>query len=206
MEISRASTGPRTARGRANATRNALSHGLSLPISSDPASPKEADALARKIVETDANVEVQELAHRVAEAQIDLRRVRSARHHLLSDALRNPDYQSEAIQRKKLAAVIRCARVFGALAPMPDDVVEFLYSKLAGPHKFVAILADKARQLLALERYERRAPRDENSPFAPWKDHKKYSYIGHLGKTKPKKSILSEGSHCRHARCDGTAI
>jgi hypothetical protein len=33
----------------------------------------------------------------------------------------------------------------------------FLNSKPEGPYKFAAILADKARQLLALDRYERRA-------------------------------------------------
>lgn len=36
-------------------------------------------------------------------------------------------------------------------------LVEFLHSKPEGPHKFATILADKARQLLALDRYERRA-------------------------------------------------
>ena len=40
---------------------------------------------------------------------------------------------------------------------MPDNVMEFLNSKPEGPYKFAAILADKTRQLLALDRYERRA-------------------------------------------------
>ena len=40
---------------------------------------------------------------------------------------------------------------------MPDEVMEFLSSKPEGPNKFATILADKARQLLALDRYERRA-------------------------------------------------
>ena len=39
---------------------------------------------------------------------------------------------------------------------MPDDVVKFLNSKTEGPYKFATILADKTRQLLALDRYERR--------------------------------------------------
>jgi hypothetical protein len=42
-------------------------------------------------------------------------------------------------------------------ALMPDKVVEFLSSKPQGPYKFAAILVDKARQLLALDRYDRRA-------------------------------------------------
>ncbi len=88
----RASTGPKTAQGRARAARNALRHGLSLPVYSDPALSEEVEALAREIAGTDANAEIQELARRVAEAQIDLRRVRYARHQLLSRALSDPYY------------------------------------------------------------------------------------------------------------------
>jgi hypothetical protein len=40
---------------------------------------------------------------------------------------------------------------------MPYQVVEFLESKPEGPVKLAMILADKARQLLAMDRYERRA-------------------------------------------------
>jgi hypothetical protein len=83
----RASTGPRTGRGRASAARNALRHGLSLPVCSDPALSEEVEVLAREIAGPDANARVQGLARRVAEAQIDLRRVRYARHQLLSNAL-----------------------------------------------------------------------------------------------------------------------
>ena len=35
--------------------------------------------------------------------------------------------------------------------------MEFLSSKPEGPYKLATILADKTRQLLALDRYERRA-------------------------------------------------
>jgi hypothetical protein len=151
------STGPKTTRGRALAARNALRHALTLSINSNPALSEEADALAREIAGTDPQLEIRELARRIAEAQIDLRRVRRGRYQHLSEALIDPDYESEAMLRKKLRAIIRCARVFGPDTPMPDDVVEFLHSKPEGPHKFVTILADKACQLLALDRYERRA-------------------------------------------------
>jgi hypothetical protein len=153
----RASTGPKTAQGRSHAARNALRHALSLPVSSDPVLSEEVQALAREIIGTDADAEKQELARRIAEAQIDLRRVRHVRHQLMSQALSDPDYESAILKGKKLAAVIRCARTFGPLTPMPDDVVKFLNSKPEGPYKFATILADKARQLLALDRYERRA-------------------------------------------------
>jgi hypothetical protein len=150
----RASTGPKTARGRSHAARNALRHALSLSVYSDPVLSEEVEALARKINGTDANPEMQELARRIAEAQIDLRRVRHARHQILSQA---SDYESEAMLGKKAAVVLGYARRFDLTMPMADNVMEFLSSKPQGPYKFATILADKIRQLLALDRYERRA-------------------------------------------------
>jgi hypothetical protein len=152
-----ASTGPKTALGRSHAARNALRHALSLPVYSDPVLSEEVVALAREIVGTNANPEMQELARRIAEAQIDLRRIRHARHQILSQALTDPDYESEAMLRKKSALVLQCLRRLGPSAPMPDNVMEFLSSKPEGPIKFATILADKALRLLALDRYERRA-------------------------------------------------
>src|SRR5262249_3309849 len=118
---------------------------------------EDVEALAREIIGTDANPEMQELACRIAEAQIDLHRVRYARHQILSQALIDPDYESEAMLGKKATLVIRCLRRFDPSAPMPDNMMEFLFSRPQGPYKFAAILADKVRQLLALDRYERRA-------------------------------------------------
>jgi hypothetical protein len=76
----RASTGPKTEQGRARSARNSLRHALSLPVASDPIWSNEISALAREIAGPSANAEIQELARRVAEAQIDLHRVRYARH------------------------------------------------------------------------------------------------------------------------------
>ena len=83
--------------------------------------------------------------------------MRDARHQLLNSALSDPDYESEARKREKFALVRRCARVDGPFTPMSYDVVEFLYSKPEGPCKLAIILSDMARQLLVLDRYERRA-------------------------------------------------
>jgi hypothetical protein len=152
-----ASTGPKTARGRSHAARNAHRHALSLSVHSDPVLSEEAEALARQIIGTDANPEMQELARRIAEAQIDLRRVRHVRHQILSQALADPDYESKAMFRKKSRLILHCLRRLDQSAPMPDIVMEFLSSKPEGPYKFATILVDKTRQLLALDRYERRA-------------------------------------------------
>jgi hypothetical protein len=125
-----ASTGPKTADGRARAARNAIRHALSLPVCSNRALSEEVETLAREIAGPDANAETQDLARQVAEAQIDLRRVRYARHKLLSDALADPHYE--------------------------ENLVAFLNSTPQGPHKFATILLQEAK-LLAMDRYERRA-------------------------------------------------
>jgi hypothetical protein len=152
----RASIGPKTALGRARSARNSLRHGLSRPVYSDPVWSPEVETLAREIAEPDANTEIQGLARRVAEAQIGLRRVRNARHQLLSRALSNPHYESRADTREKMRLI---ASVLRPNAPdMPIAAVErFVTSMPEGPLKFALILSQEARQLAAMDRYERRA-------------------------------------------------
>jgi hypothetical protein len=152
----RASTGPQTTRGRARAARNALRHALSLPVCSIPALSEEVEELAREIAGPGANAETQELARRVAEAQIDLRRVRHARHQFLSDTL-SWEYYSYTKMRMKVK-VLRAL-----LRPNPPDIsmeaLEFATSNpsLEGPDKLATILLEQAKELLAMDRYERRA-------------------------------------------------
>lgn len=152
----RASTGPKTARGRARAARNALRHALSVAVHSDPALCEEAETLAREIAGPDANAETQQLARQVAEAQVDLRRVRYARHQLLSDSLNDQYYDSRANVRMKAKVV---GRLLQAKAPnmSVEALVKFVTSTPEGPQKFATILSQEAKQLLAMDRYERRA-------------------------------------------------
>jgi hypothetical protein len=152
----RASTGPKTAPGRARAARNALCHGLSLPVCSDPALCEEVEALAREIAGTDASAEIQELARRVAEAQIDLRRVRHARHQFLTRSLSDPHYDSRANTGRKVAVIRSLLRPNAPDIPF-EAVVRFLTSTPERPQKFAIILSQEARRLLAMDRYERRA-------------------------------------------------
>ena len=150
----RASTGPKTARGRARAARNALRHGLTLPVSSDPALSEEVEALAREIAGPDANARIQELARRVAEAQIDLHRVRYARHQFLSNALSAPYYESRASARAKLRLMCRVLRPNAPEISMAA-LTKFLTSTPQGPEKFATILSQESKRLLAMDRYER---------------------------------------------------
>jgi hypothetical protein len=148
----RASTGPKTRHGRARAARNALRHSLSVPISSNPLLSEEVETLAREIAGPDANPEIRGLAHQIAEAQIDLRRVRYARHQLLSRELANPYYISFPIMRMKvriLKRLLRNEEIPGAEAALDCP--------LEGREKLVTILLQETKQLGAMDRYERRA-------------------------------------------------
>jgi hypothetical protein len=156
----RASTGPKTGQGRARSARNALRHGLSLPVLTDRALSEEVEALAREIVGPGATTEIQELARQIAEAQIDLRRVRDARHQLLSHALSDPHCDSRATTREKLRVLASLLR-----PNAPDIPIEALVNYLTstpdepqeGSQKLALILSQKAKQLRAMDRYERRA-------------------------------------------------
>ena len=103
----RLSTGPKTLAGRRRSARNALRHGLARPFYSDPALIPEVEALVREIVGAGASAELDELARRVAEAQIDLCRVRAARLQLLSRHLADPYYESRATTRAKVRVLCR---------------------------------------------------------------------------------------------------
>jgi hypothetical protein len=153
----RSSTGPKTPGGRARAARNALRFGLSLPVFSDPTLSQEVAALARQIAGEDADPEIQEHARRIAEAQADLRRIRTLRHDFIASALSDPNFDSCSNWNKKTVIALRIIRRCCRHEEIPDEEVRFLDSKPEGPDKFAAILADVAYRLRALDRYERRA-------------------------------------------------
>jgi len=93
------STGPKTRHGRTRSATNALRHGLSLPIQLNQVLYEEARTLASRIVGPHASAYIAFLASRVAEAEIDLHRVRAARQQFLSPGLRDP-------APEKLAAIV----------------------------------------------------------------------------------------------------
>ena len=107
--------------------------------------------LAREIAGPDANDEIRERACQFAEAQIDLCRIRSARHQLLSRALADP----ERVNDRKISALL--PRLLREDILLAADFVESTTTGPEGLEKLAMILAQEAKQLLAMDRYERRA-------------------------------------------------
>jgi hypothetical protein len=82
----RKSTGPRSGAGRKRASRNAYRHGLTLNITSTAAFAKQLDKLVHKIASDTADEIVLERARAVAQAELDLARVRRAKVALIERA------------------------------------------------------------------------------------------------------------------------
>ena len=82
------SSGPKTKAGKARSARNALRHGLNIPISSDLALAAQAEAIARQIAGPDADAELLEQARRIS--QVSLQRVCARRTALILGHQRSP--------------------------------------------------------------------------------------------------------------------
>jgi hypothetical protein len=82
----RKSTGPRSGAGKTRASRNAYRHGLTLSITSTAESAKQLETLVRKIVGDTKDAVKLERARDIAQAELELARVRRAKVALIERA------------------------------------------------------------------------------------------------------------------------
>jgi hypothetical protein len=159
----KASTGPRTKQGKSRAAKNALWHGLSLSVLADPTRVTDVENMARKIAGQNPTSEIFEVARRIAEAQIDHQRVRQAELNLLTRFLSDPEYRPDkffATSKKMISAIAGLLREQGPMTQLPPELevaAMDIFRKPEGSEKFALILSDCMKQLIAMDRYERRA-------------------------------------------------
>lgn len=126
------STGPRTAAAKARTARNALRHGLAIPLIRDPIRSALIEPLAMALVGQSARPDRLEQARVAAQAELELRRVRAYRKALLD----------------------RKAAELAAHRPKDDDPEHPQAVALNSRCEAAAVAAVLA-ELAALERYER---------------------------------------------------
>jgi hypothetical protein len=151
----RRGAGPKTSAGKARVAKNALRHGLAIPVALDPSLDQEVERVARAIAGEGADPARLDRARRIAEAQVDLMRVRGIRRALLSDPkarIRPPSLKDVS---RILDLLAQDQEIDQSLAPAvyalggrnPEGVVP-------GLEESIGVLA---RELIRLDRYERRA-------------------------------------------------
>jgi hypothetical protein len=155
----RASAGPKTSAGKLRSARNALRHGLNIPILGDPVLAPQAEAIARKIAGPNADPDALERARRIGEAQIDLNRVRARRATLVTNLLANVNYRPRSFDKDMMRLLLLMLSNRQHLPPSHEKASQRVtnHRPLEGDEKLATILADRSPELTQLDRYERRA-------------------------------------------------
>jgi hypothetical protein len=153
----KASTGPKTTAGKERAGANSLRHGLSTSMLGDAHWGPQVEALARRIAGEDDDAELLALARRIGEAQIDLTRMRAHRRLVIEQACADPFFRTKRQQEIDdkmdwlfIRGKVADAKALQIEAQLGDE-------PMTSERRRIQIFSLLARDLAALDRYERRA-------------------------------------------------
>jgi len=147
-----AKAGPKTILGKRHSAQNARRHGLSIPIMADPKLSEQVKSLARQIVGESADKDLYQRACDVAEAQIDLIRIRQTRQKIIADDFRRAR-DDENQSDRDLVEKIRLGKFplnMRSVRTVNGQIMKITYHK----HNWVWYLVGR---LKVIDRYERRA-------------------------------------------------
>jgi hypothetical protein len=153
----RKSTGPRSGAGRKRASRNAYRHGLTLNITSTAAVAKQLDNLVREIGGDSEDAIVLERARAIAQAELDLARVRRAKVALIERACTFGELEPPQVL-SSITQIIRFVNAFDRgrlIVPKPSDSSATMPSH--EPDRSAEAVRRVLPELRKLDRYERRA-------------------------------------------------
>src|SRR5262245_26302020 len=159
----RKSAGPRSGAGKNRSSRNAYRHGLTLNITSTAAFAKQLHKLARKIAGNTDDAITLERARAIAQAELDLARVRRAKVALIERACTFGELEPPQVL-SSVTQIIRFVNSLdrGRLIPKP------VTSSAAMPSQ------EPEPELRKLDRYERRAAAQRERAVLDLCDRTKY--------------------------------
>ena len=168
-ENAKKSRGPTSREGKAQSAQNAFRHGLSVSLSNDEEFCVERDALAQTISADSACVATFSVAQEIAEAELDLKRVRQVKEALMSKQNSTPIVSPAKIKKGKKGEANMLLEKIEIIkkSDRPIKNQEALLLKLGNQFSRIVYepneksradqFADIASELLKIERYEHRA-------------------------------------------------
>jgi hypothetical protein len=149
------STGPRSGAGRKRASRNAYRHGLTLSITSTAAFAKQLETLVRKIAGDSEDAIVLERARAVAQAELELARVRRAKVALIERASAFGQLDPPRLTVTQMIRLLNAFDRRSLIVPKPIDALATMPS--GEPDRSAEALRRVLPELRKMDRYERRA-------------------------------------------------
>ena len=150
----RESTGPRSGAGKKRASGNAYRHGLTLSVTSTAAAAKQLDKLACEIAGNNEDAIVLERARAIAQAELDLARVRRAKVALIERASAFGELDPP---RLTVTQIIRLVNAFERGRPIPKRIDDSATMPPQEPERSGEAVGRVLPELRKLNRYERRA-------------------------------------------------
>ena len=151
----RKSTGPRSGAGKKRASGNAYRHGLTLSITSTAAFAKELDSLVREIAGDTEDPITLEHARAVAQADLELARVRRAKVALIERASAFGELDPPRLTVTQMIRVVNAFDRGRFIIPKPIDALATMPSQ--EPDRSAEAVQRVLPELRMLDRYERRA-------------------------------------------------
>jgi hypothetical protein len=151
----RKSTGPRSGAGKTRASRNAYRHGLTLSITSTAEYAKQLETLFRKIAGDTKDPVKLERARAIAQAELELARVRRAKVALIERASALGELDPPRLTDAQTVRLFNAFLGGRLIDPKPIDASATMPSQ--EPDRSAEAIRRVLPELCKLERYERRA-------------------------------------------------
>ncbi len=156
----RLSTGPRSKTGKTRSAKNALRHGLAVPLDALPEFDPKVAQLTALIAGENAGAHRRELARQVARAEVDLQRVRQARMMLLRGVGWTPVYAPIKVMKARIHMAKQAYSVHHDIHLMLEHVDRAVQAEPEPKNeaeRFTVLIGHQPGELWRLDRYERRA-------------------------------------------------